>query len=51
MLSNTHLQKIIEDIDKSPNPQKLLNKAMTIPLFREFADKCLAQCRNFGHDI
>ena len=41
MLRNEHLRKLIEDIDKSSNPQKLLDKAMTIPVFSEFADKCL----------
>ena len=45
MLKNVHLQKVIEDIDKSSNPQKLLSKAMTLPIFREFADKCLEECR------
>lgn len=44
MLDNVHLQRIIEEIDKSSDPQKLLNKAITLPIFREFADKCLELC-------
>lgn len=46
MLNNVHLQMIIEDIDRSSNPQRLLSKALTLPLFREFADKCLAILSN-----
>lgn len=52
LLGNTHLQKILEEIDRSSTPQRLLEKAMSLPLFREFADKCLSHCRKYsiGHE-
>ena len=40
MLGNEHLQMVIKEINNSPNPQRLLNKAMTLPLFSEFAEEC-----------
>ena len=45
LLCNTNLQKLIEDINQSSNPQELLEKAMSLPLFRDFADQCIAHCR------
>ena len=41
MLQNQHLRAILEEIDGCPDPQELLNRAMRIPLFKEFIDECL----------
>lgn len=41
MLHNQYLKVILEEIDSSSSPQKLLNKALELPVFREFIDECL----------
>jgi len=41
MLQNQHLRNILEEIDSCSDPQELLNRAMRIPIFKEFIDECL----------
>ncbi len=41
MLQNKHLKAILLEIDSSSTPQKLLNKALLLPVFKEFIDNCL----------
>ena len=40
-LKNKHLQKLLMDVDSSPNPGEELDKAMQIPIFTEFVDVCM----------
>eukprot|EP00047_Mylnosiga_fluctuans_P005060 m.238163 g.238163 ORF g.238163 m.238163 type:complete len:77 (-) comp13259_c0_seq1:145-375(-) len=47
-LSNPHLRQLLQEIDSAPNPTQALKEAMSIPIFIEFADACLATC---GLDI
>lgn len=44
MLTNGHLRKLLEEIDRSNDPQRHLQQAMDIPVFVEFADECLRVC-------
>ncbi|XP_063397444.1 zinc finger HIT domain-containing protein 3-like isoform X3 [Mytilus trossulus] len=41
MLENPHLRTILQDLAKSTNPAKQMEKFMHEPLFLEFADECL----------
>ena len=41
LLRNKHLRMILEEIDSSSNPQELLNRALALPVFKEFIDECL----------
>ncbi|XP_052072992.1 zinc finger HIT domain-containing protein 3-like isoform X3 [Mytilus californianus] len=41
MLENPHLRTILQDLAKSKNPAKQMEKFMHEPLFLEFADECL----------
>ncbi len=45
MLANRHLRDLLVEVDRSRDPQQALQKAMNIPVFVEFADECLKQCR------
>lgn len=40
-LRNKHLQKLLIDVDSSPNPGEKLDEAMQIPIFTEFVDVCM----------
>ena len=44
ILCNPHLKNMLIELDKSDDPGKLLQKAMQIPIFQEFADVCLTLC-------
>ncbi|XP_025408986.1 zinc finger HIT domain-containing protein 3 [Sipha flava] len=41
LVSNSYLQKIMEKIDNSTNPNEELEKAMIEPMFEEFARRCI----------
>lgn len=41
LVSDSYLQKILEKIDDSTNPNAELEKAMIEPTFEEFARRCL----------
>lgn len=41
LVSDSYLQKILEKIDNSTNPNEELEKAMMEPTFEEFAKRCL----------
>lgn len=41
LLTNKHLQDLLQTIDQSEDPEKIMQKAMQEPLFVEFADACL----------
>ena len=41
MLHNKHLREMIQEIDSSEDPGKLLTQAMQIPIFTEFVHECL----------
>lgn len=38
---NPHLRNLLSTIDKSNDPEDIMQKAMQEPLFVEFADACL----------
>ncbi|GBP70342.1 Zinc finger HIT domain-containing protein 3 [Eumeta japonica] len=40
-LENPHLRKILEELDKSPYPDPLIQEFMQEPIFTEFVDECL----------
>ncbi len=44
MLLNPHLQKMLTELDQSDCPGNMLTKAMQIPIFIEYANKCLEIC-------
>ena len=41
LLANKHLRELLREIDGSADPQAALERAMHIPVFREFADECI----------
>ncbi|KAF5308076.1 hypothetical protein FQR65_LT06451 [Abscondita terminalis] len=41
ILHNSHLRNLLTTIDKSKNPEDIMQKAMLEPIFVEFADACL----------
>ncbi|CAH0585619.1 unnamed protein product [Chrysodeixis includens] len=41
-LENPHVREILELLDKSPYPAKLMKEYMQEPIFTEFVDACLA---------
>ncbi|KAK4873705.1 hypothetical protein RN001_013065 [Aquatica leii] len=41
VLSNTHLRNLLTAVDKSKNPEDIMQKVMLEPIFVEFADACL----------
>ena len=47
-LRNPHLCRLLESIGKAADPTQAMKAAMTIPIFTEFVDACLAV---FGADI
>lgn len=53
MLTNPHLHSLLMEIDSSSSPQQALRRAMSIPVFVEFADECLRICgiRDNSDDI
>ena len=44
ILCNPHLCHLLLEIHESRDPQLLVQKAMNIPVFVEFADECLQIC-------
>lgn len=46
IVSNSHLQQILEKIDNSTSPNEELEKAMIEPIFDEFARRCLEIVKN-----
>lgn len=40
-LENPHVREILKSLDKSDNPEKLIQEYMLEPIFTEFADACL----------
>ncbi|XP_038209673.1 zinc finger HIT domain-containing protein 3 [Zerene cesonia] len=40
-LENPHVREILEELDKSPQPDILMKKYMQEPIFTEFVDACL----------
>jgi len=44
MLQNRELRDLIREIDGHGRPPDKLKAAMQLPVFREFADECLAVC-------
>jgi len=44
MLHNKELRDVIKEIDGHSRPPNKLKIAMQFPVFREFADQCLAIC-------
>ena len=44
MLANPHLQQLLLELNITDRPQQALHRAMGIPVFVEFADKCLRVC-------
>lgn len=40
-LENPHVREILELLDKSPHPDRLMQEYMTEPIFTEFVDACL----------
>ena len=42
ILSNPHLQTMLNALDLAKNKQKFIEKCMQEPIFVEFADKCLS---------
>jgi len=44
MLQNRELRDVIKEIDRHTKPPSQLKVAMQFPVFREFADQCLAIC-------
>jgi hypothetical protein len=43
-LANPHLRALLLEIDRAPDAELALRKAMAIPIFTEFANACLAVC-------
>ncbi|XP_060860782.1 uncharacterized protein LOC132938119 isoform X2 [Metopolophium dirhodum] len=46
LVSDSFLQKLLEKIDNSTNPNEELEKAMIEPIFEEFARRCLEIVRD-----
>lgn len=46
LVSDSYLQKLLEKIDNSTNPNEELEKAMVEPIFEEFATRCLEIVRD-----
>lgn len=46
LVSDSYLQKLLEKIDNSNNPNEELEKAMIEPIFEEFARRCLEIVRD-----
>ena len=44
MLGNRHLRHLLSEIDQSQDPARMLQRAMQIQIFVEFADECLRVC-------
>jgi len=42
ILNNPHLVTILQSLDSSNQPERLLNDAMQEPIFLEFASECLS---------
>lgn len=40
-LENPHVREILEMLDQSPHPDRLMQQYMTEPIFTEFVDACL----------
>ncbi|XP_041979211.1 zinc finger HIT domain-containing protein 3 isoform X2 [Aricia agestis] len=40
-ISNPHVREILQLLDKSPHPDKLMQEYMQEPIFTEFVDACL----------
>ncbi|CAG2194714.1 ZNHIT3 [Mytilus edulis] len=51
MLENPHLRTILQDLAKSTNPAKQMEKFMHEPLFLEFADECLQTVEPSAPDV
>lgn len=41
LLYNSHLRKLLIELDSSRDPERAISAAMIEPLFLEFADECL----------
>ncbi|KAB0793396.1 hypothetical protein PPYR_13016 [Photinus pyralis] len=41
VLANPHLRSLLKTVDKSEQPETIMQKAMLEPIFVEFADACL----------
>lgn len=44
MVASPHLQQLLQELDTAADPQLALRRAMSIPVFVEFADECLRVC-------
>ena len=50
MLQNKELRDVIKEIDGHTRPPNQLKIAMQFPVFKEFADQCLAICNQSTMD-